>query len=113
MRDSVIEKYKRNVIKNVVDLRYIPKIARASRVSADEPRAVLVLQSLFEANNYSPEEAYQQSVSDAYSERELIGRVEAIIDRLELLDLKSLEPGFRASLKSLLSRLTAISARLL
>jgi len=111
-RDVLIEKYKQKVIPNLVDLRYIPKIARASKVSSDERRAVSVLQNLFQPNSYSPKEAYEQSVSDAYTERELIGRIEGIVGRLEALDFGSLEPSFRATLRSLLDRLAAVAAKL-
>jgi hypothetical protein len=111
-RDVLIEKYKKKVIPNLVDLRYIPNIARASKVSSDEQRAVSVLRNLFQPNSYSPKEAYEQSVSDAYTERELLGRIEGIVERLEALDFRSLEPSFRALLRSLLARLTTLAAKL-
>ncbi len=111
-RDVLIDKYKKKVIANLVDLRCIPKIARASKVSADVKRAVSVLQKLFQPNNYSPKEAYEQSVSDAYTERELIGRIEAIVERLEALEFGSLEPSFRTSLGDLVERLTTLAAKL-
>jgi ParB family chromosome partitioning protein len=111
-RDVLIEKYKRKVIPNLVDLRLIPKIARASKVKADTVRAVSALKTLFKSNNFSPASAYEQSVSEAYTERDLIGRLEAIIDRLEEIDPNSLEPAFRQKLREILRRLTKEVGRL-
>jgi len=111
-RDVLIEKYKRKVIPNLVDLRLIPKIARASKVKADTVRAVSALKTLFKSNDFSPASAYEQSVSEAYTERDLIGRLEAIIDRLEEIDPNSLEPAFRQKLREILRRLTKEVGRL-
>jgi len=111
-RDILIEKYKTKVIPNLVDLRFIPKIARAFKVSADEQRAVSVLRKLFQPNNYSPKEAFEQSVSDAYTERDLIGRMVTLVERLEGLDFNSLDSEFRTSLRELLRRLTDLTAKL-
>jgi ParB family chromosome partitioning protein len=111
-RDVLIEKYKRKVIQNLVDLRYIPKIARASKVNADTGRAVTALKTLFRANDFSPEKAYEQSVSEAYTERDVVSRIEAILGRLEELDPKALDPEFRHALRKLLRRLVKVLGRL-
>jgi ParB family transcriptional regulator, chromosome partitioning protein len=106
-RDVLIEKYKRKVIANLVDLRLIPKIARASKVSVDERLAIRVLKTLFQRNSYSPRKAYEESVSEAYTERDLISRIESLVQRLEELDIRSLDLEFRRSLRKLLERLTS------
>lgn len=111
-RDVLIEKYKKKVIPNLVDLRYIPKIARASKVSADEHQAVTVLKNLFKPNDYSPREAFEQSVSGAYTGRELVTRIESIVNRLEVLQPDSLEPEFRSPLRHLLKRLIKLLDKL-
>jgi ParB family transcriptional regulator, chromosome partitioning protein len=111
-RDVLIEKYKDKTIGNLVDLRYIPKIARASNVSADETQAVVALTKLFTANKYSPRDAYEESVSGAYTERELITRIESLVDRLEQVDPRSLEPDFRATLRVLLQRVAGLLRKL-
>jgi ParB family chromosome partitioning protein len=111
-RDVLIEKYKTKVIPNLVDLRYIPKIARASKVSADVGRAVVALRTLFRKNEYAPKKAYEQSVSEAYIERDLIGRLENVVDQLEQLSAKDLDPDFRNSLIRLAKRLKAAMEKL-
>jgi ParB family transcriptional regulator, chromosome partitioning protein len=111
-RDILIEKYKNKTIANLVDLRFIPKIARASVVKADETRAVAVLESLFSDNRYSPREAYEDSVSDAYVERDLVTRLESLVERLEMVDVGSLDKDFRNSLKALLNRLVGLVRKL-
>jgi ParB/RepB/Spo0J family partition protein len=111
-RDVLIDKYKKKIIPNLVDLRYIPKIARASRVKADEKRAVKVLHSLFEPNQYSAEAAYEQSVSDAYSSRDILSRIESIVNRLEELNPQELKPELRTSLRMLLQRIVRVLGKL-
>jgi ParB family transcriptional regulator, chromosome partitioning protein len=111
-RDVLIDKYKSKVIPNLVHLRYIPKIARASRVTADTSQAVAALKKLFKPNQYSAERAYEESVGQAYTERDLIGRIETIVDRLEELDIRSLDPDFREALQKPLRQLTALLGKL-
>lgn len=112
VRDVLIKKYQNKVIPNLVDLRLIPKIARAANVRADESRATSVLENLFTSNRYSPKQAYEESVSEAYTEREIITRLESLIQRMEELDVANLDPSFRHSLKQLLKRLTGVAAKL-
>lgn len=111
-RDVLIDKYRKKVISNLVDLRYIPKIARAANVSADPDKALEVLEHLFSPNKYSAEEAYTESVSEAYTERDLMKRLEALVDRLERIDIRSVDSKFRDTLRELLPRLNRIMAQL-
>jgi ParB family chromosome partitioning protein len=111
-RDALIEKYKSKVIPNLVHLRYIPKIARAGNVSADTSEALAALKKLFKPNHYSAEKAYEESVGPAYTERDLIGRIQTIVERLEELDIPTLNADFRESLQKPLRRLTALLGKL-
>ena len=61
---------------------------------------------------YSAREAYEQSVSGAYTGRELLTRIETIVRQIEELDVRSLEPDFRSSLKQLLQRLIKLLGNL-
>jgi ParB family transcriptional regulator, chromosome partitioning protein len=111
-RDVLIEKYKAKVIPNLIHLRYIPKIARASKVSASTNDAIAALKNLFRPNQYSAQKAYEESVARAYTERDLIGRIESLVERLDEVDIRSLEPSFRKSLRKSLRRLTAVLRKL-
>lgn len=112
-RDVLIQKYKNKVIPNLLDLRYIPKIARAAKVGADSDRAAKVLRHLFQPNDQSsPKEAYENSVSEAYSERDVIARIRLLVSRLEGMDLRSMSPEFRRALGQLLGRLRAVMDRI-
>src|SRR5204863_362116 len=55
VRDTLINKYKNGVIQNIVQLRKIPKIARAEAMEEDKEKARLALTHLFEPNQYSIE----------------------------------------------------------
>jgi ParB family transcriptional regulator, chromosome partitioning protein len=111
-RDVLIDKYKAKIIPNVVHLRMIPKVARASRVSEDTAEAVAALKKLFKPNRYSAQKAYDDSVAIAYSERDLLSRIEDVIERVEALEARSLNADFRQSLRGLLERLIALVGNL-
>jgi ParB family chromosome partitioning protein len=111
-RDVLIDKYKAKIIPNVVHLRLIPKIARASRVSEDTGKAIKALKRLLRPNRYSAQQAYEESVAQAYSERDLLSRIEDVVDRLDAVDIRSLDANFRDSLRGLLERLTALLGKL-
>ncbi|SRR6266581_2336481 len=105
VRRILLQKYKNNVIKNVVHFRKIGKIARAGRVEADEGKARRVLGRLFQENSFGIEEAYVSSVSDAYSERDLLTRVNSLADRLEGYGPGEVEQTLVKPLRRLLSEI--------
>lgn len=82
VRDVLIKKYQTGLIPNIIYFRQIPKIARAESVEVDKGQARLVLTKLFRKNDYSIEEAYQESVSEAYLERDLITRIDSLLKQL-------------------------------
>lgn len=112
VRKVLINKYKTNVFVNRTDFRMLSKIARAERVDADQERAKSVLRRLFQPNNYSIESAYIESVSDAYSERDLLTRVKSLLARLDALQPTELDEEVRESLRALASRVAQILGRL-
>lgn len=71
VRDILINKYKSNIISNIVHFRNISKIARSENVGVDKRKAQTVLEKLFTDNNYSIENAFYDSVEWAYSDRTL------------------------------------------
>ena len=101
VRRVLIEKYQNDTIGNLVDLRSIAKIARAEYVDADRQKAKGVLTKLFTRNRYTIEQAYNDSVSVAYSERDILSRIDALSERLDLFDPDNLDDELRAKLKTL------------
>jgi ParB family chromosome partitioning protein len=101
VRDALISKYRRGVIKDIVDLRYLPRIAKAERVNADANAARQSLARVLKDNAYSIEDAYEQTVSWAYSERDLVQRINLIADRLESIDDEDLDAGVVDALRRL------------
>ena len=105
VRDVLIEKYKKNIIKDITDFRYLPRIAKADRVRADETVASHSLRRVFKSNSYSIEQAYKDSVSAAYSEHDLVGRVDQLLERLEEVNPKELDKTVITALERLVVRL--------
>jgi ParB/RepB/Spo0J family partition protein len=109
VRDVLIAKYKKGTIRNIIDFRNLAKIARADRVvSADRRTSTRVLQQVFAKNDYSIERAYEESVSGAYSERDLMTRIDGIVDRLS-----GINPPLDSELRASLTRLQELITRLL
>ena len=101
VRDVLISKYKAGIIKNITDFRSLAKIARAEKVSADAKTATAVIREVFHKNEYSIEQAYNDSVSEAYSERDLIARIEGLVEKLEELVPSSIDSALRSALEQL------------
>lgn len=104
VRGILIEKYEKGIISNLIHLRDISKIARAEYVEADKSTAEEVLKKVFSKNTYSIEDAYKNSVAEAYSERDLVSRINSILSRLEHLEAHDLDDNLRTSLKALIEQ---------
>jgi ParB/RepB/Spo0J family partition protein len=104
VRQVLIQKFKDKVIDNRVHFRQIAKIARADNIEADRAAAERALHRLFQKNKYSIERAYQDSVSEAYSERDLLTRVNSLIDQLEDYDVEALDDEVRRALRELVRK---------
>jgi ParB family transcriptional regulator, chromosome partitioning protein len=108
VRNVLIDKYKDETIKDITDFRYLPMIARAERVQADPARATRSLTRVFQQNNYSISQAYKDSVSEAYSERDLIVRTTQFLERLDAVTERDLDDELRALLEALYDRLSRL-----
>lgn len=108
VRRNLIRKFKDNVIKNRVEFRNIAKIARAKNVEADPEAALVELRKLFANNDYSIERAFENSVGEAYLERDLNTRVQRLIEILEDIDAEELELEAKENLEALLGRIQRV-----
>jgi ParB/RepB/Spo0J family partition protein len=104
-RKVLIEKYRNNTIGNLVNLRQIPKIARAAYVEADKRKAEGVLKKLFQSNRYSIDKAYAESVSAAYSERDIETRVDGLLERLDEISPDYIDSALRQKLTALCEKI--------
>jgi ParB family chromosome partitioning protein len=112
VRDVLIEKYRKGTIRNVTDFRDMSKIARAERVEVAESSAQLVLKKLFERNDYSIENAYRDSVSEAYSERSFLSRIRALSDQIDVYSSElQISQEIRESLEALYNKISRILGR--
>jgi ParB family chromosome partitioning protein len=111
VRDVLIAKYKSGTIRNVTDFRNLAKIARAERVSVDTQAATVALKRVFQKNSYSVEQAYKDTVSEAYSERDLLTRIESISYKLDNLEVDTIDDSLRTALEALFKRLAMILRR--
>ncbi len=108
VRQVLINKYKSGVIENRVHFRNVAKIARADRVSVSIQAATGVLKKLFTANSYSIDEAFRDSVSAAYSERDIRTNTKTLLNQLESLPEQGIGKDIRQILEKLYKRLQGI-----
>jgi ParB/RepB/Spo0J family partition protein len=108
VRNVLIAKYRNNVIHDMTDLRQVAKIARADNVAADTRTARDVLSKLFQSNSYSPSDAYRESVLEAYEERDVLTRIDSLLERLKGLAPSKLDEDLRRSLTRLHKRVSEI-----
>jgi ParB family transcriptional regulator, chromosome partitioning protein len=80
--DVMVDKYRSGVVNNVVRFRDVSKIARAERVGQDPDEVIPTLVRLVKEEDYSIEEAFEDSVESAYVVRDLSTRIAGLVERL-------------------------------
>lgn len=108
VRNVLIAKYRNGTIGNLIDLRKVGKIARAERVNADPKVAREVLTQLFSSNNYSVEQAYQESVAIAYSERDVITRARSLTEMLSDMEPDDIDDDTADALRRLCDNIATL-----
>jgi ParB/RepB/Spo0J family partition protein len=111
VRRVLIRKFKTEVIPNRIHFRQVAKIGRASVVNGDVDAARVALKRLFSKNSYSIEDAYQGTVASAYSEKEIVTRLDALVERLRQLESSRLDAKLRRKLTNLVKVARALLER--
>ena len=101
VRRVLIDKYRKGIIANVVQFRQLPKIARAEKVDISVVTARDVLLRVLSRNDYSIEQAYNDTVAAAYVDRDLRSRIQSLVERLTLYTPEDLDDETREQLKLL------------
>ena len=108
VRKVLLKKYKSGVINNRVHFRNIAKIARAEKVGYDAGAAASQLRQLFQDNGYSIEDAYLNSVGEAYKERDVGTRVTSLLSLLEAIEPDEIDDELKSKLQALEVKLVSI-----
>ncbi len=103
-RKALLAKYQANVVDNIVDFRKVGKIARSPSVGVDSHVAATALRRLFIEPSYSVADAWQDTVSDAYAEHDIVTRIEGLLSRLEDLKGTALDEDLRERLSELVAQ---------
>lgn len=100
--DAMIDKYTAGVVKNVVRYRDVSKIARAERAGVDRQAAVPVIVRLVKEPALRVEQAYEETVREAYDVRDIATRIDGLLDRLSAVSHGSaLSNELRTQLRAL------------
>jgi len=100
--DTFVNKYENGVITNIVKFRNVSKIARSEKAGISKDKSLPILTKLIRDPKYSIEDAFRDSVADAYESRSLKRDVESLIIRLGQLKKVKLDPGLGRLLRKLL-----------
>lgn len=109
--DKFFRKYQDGTVTNRVEFRDISKVARGERAGADRKRILSVIDRFISDQNYTIEEAYQESVADAYSERSTGKRVTDLITIIRDMSRDDLDEEIRPLLIELQKELDRILGR--
>lgn len=104
-RDALLDKYKNDKIVNIVDLRKVAKIARATKLGVGKDVAANAINRLIEDPDYTIDEAFNQTVSDVYTDRDIVTKIEGLIDKLDEIDQNSMDDEVREKLETLEKKL--------
>jgi len=107
-REVLLRKYKSGVIDNIVDFRKIAKIARAGKVDADLEQAQTAIERLVTDPTYSIKEAWEDTVSEAYAERDVVSRIEHLLEKLGEVEGGEIDEDVREKLEELVERANVI-----
>lgn len=100
--DAMIGKYTSGVVKNVVRYRDVSKIARAERAGVDRQSAAPVIVRLVKDPALRVEQAYEETVREAYDARDIATRSDGLVERLRAIAHGStLSRELRAQLRTL------------
>ncbi|MGH6924562.1 MAG: ParB/RepB/Spo0J family partition protein [Propylenella sp.] len=108
VRRVLLKKFSKGIINNRVLFRQVGKIARAEKVGVDRGLAIQELKKLFTDNSYKIEQAYSNSVGEAYVERDLGARIEGLLSLLDEVDAEELEGEVVQKLNALTDRISRL-----
>jgi hypothetical protein len=108
VRRVLLKKFKNGIINNRVLFRDVARIARAHRVGGDVNVAARELSKLFQDNSYKIEQAYENSVGELYTERDLGTRINMLLELLDKVDVQEIDRDLRRSLQELLDKVRSL-----
>lgn len=110
--DAMVEKYKSGVVRNVVDYRQVSRIARAERAGVDSKIAEPILRRLVRVPKYKIRDAYEDSVKDAYDQRDLTSRAQSLTEQLAAVARpRDVSDGVRDALRALRAQINRLIRR--
>lgn len=80
--EVMVEKYRNDVVDNVVKFRDVSRMARAERAGEDPTDVVPILIDLVRDSEMTISEAFEATVAPAYETRDLITRVGSLVEKL-------------------------------
>jgi len=103
-RDALLKKYKADVIDNIVDFRRVAKIARATSVGASSTQAADAIRRLLTDKNYTIDQAWTDTVSEAYTERDILSRIDSLLAKFDEVQATTIDDDVRDKLEELVAR---------
>lgn len=108
VRDVLLKKYKDKVIDNIVDFRKVGKIARATTIGVRADKLRTAITRLLSESKYSIDQAWNDTASEAYAERDIVSRIDGLLARLDEVPAQEIDEDVREKLEELVARAQAI-----
>ena len=106
---SMVDKYIAGTVDNVVSYREISKIARSEVAGVSKKMAIPTIIKLVKVKSYGIKQAYEDTVKSAFDQRDLLGKVNSITEKLSSIkSLKSSSEELKDSLKQLREEITRL-----
>jgi len=107
--DAMVEKYRNDRVPAVTTFRDISKMARAQRAGEDPKEVEPVLIKLIKTPRMTIADAYEETVSAAYTTRDLLTRTSSLVNRLaEIRSRRDITPELAADLRRLRDEITRL-----
>ena len=106
--DIFFKKYESNVVSNRVEFRNISRVARGERVGVSKNKVLPILKKFIEIPEFTIQETYENSVADAYLERNYEKKISDVILALSEIDPQMLDEqttSLLIELRNLIDRL--------
>ncbi len=107
-RRALLDKYRTKVIDNIVDFRKVAKIARSTTVGVDAGVAKTALERILTEAKYTITQAWNDTVSEAYAERDIVSRIDHLLEKLNDLKQGEVDDDVRDKLEQLVERAKAL-----
>lgn len=108
--DTMLDKYKKGVVNNVVAFRQLGKIAKSESEGVEKGVVTKIIKKFINDKNYTIDIAYEETIKSKFESKDIISKIKALSSALDKVTKSSIEPEAKASLLKLRSKIDKLIA---